>query len=176
MKTEKHNLSKEIKDLSKKEKVSLDNKSIFKAKDLELINEVREFLENRGLNPKLQKGIISKIRGGMLNHIKRGFLRIYNDVDLAIDTSGIKMSSEEYHYCVSVIQELTRACNENHILNGWDVKDESTNLNVYVGLIVDYRFRIYYIGKDKPKTQIDITFGEQDKEEMDNYWNNYLGL
>ena len=181
MKPKENNLE-GIKDLSEKEKISIDNKAIFKAKDLKLINEVREFLKNKGLNLKLDSGIRSVIRGGMSYQIKKGFLRTYNDVDLAIDSSGIKMGSQEYHNYVSAIQKLTRASCEKYIpsnlfiIYGWDVKDESKNFEVYVGLIVEYKFRISYTEKGNPKTKVDVTFGKEDADKLKDYWDRYLGL
>jgi len=159
MKNNNTNNHKEIKDLSKKEKVSLDNKSIFKGKDLKLVSELLIFLDCKNLSRSY------KIRGGIEKQAEKGYFRNYRDIDLAIKAEQIKIFSEEYNFYVSAIQALTHASGGYLILNNWKVVDKTKEGERYVGLHVKYKFTISSLHKQSPSTTADLTFGTEDKGE-----------
>lgn len=139
--------------LYSKEKINLDNKTLFKGKDLGLLKEVIKYLKTNNLSADL--------KGGLVKNFNKGNLRHYQDIDLAIKTNEIKRFSSEYDKYVNVIRDLYQASTNKKNLNGWIVEDFTEQHPMYVGLKIGYRFKI----KDsKTKTEIDLSFGEEDKD------------
>ena len=160
-KFQKKKAAEKIKNLHRKERVSLDNKAIFKAKDLKLLNEVISFLKGMGLEPEIDKSFRAKLRGGLKKQMEKEFLRIYRDIDLAVPSNSIKEGTIASRRYIAIIQELGSAAEEKSILlRHWNIKDETDYFSSYVGLEVECKFVISYSQKDEPSTLIDLTFGK----------------
>ena len=135
-----------------KEKADLENKALFRAKDLGLLNEVKAYLNEHGMSGKLE--------GSIVKNLKKGYMRNYGDIDIAIETKEFNRSSEKFNDYVNVIRDLYHASKGNKNLKNWIVEDFTEQFAMYVGLIINYRFKIK---NSKTNTEIDLSFGKKDK-------------
>jgi hypothetical protein len=121
---------------SKREEISLDNSALFKAKDIEFLDEVRDYL-----------GDDCSLKGSVERSAKNGNPREYNDIDLLTTSPGIDAEN---------IVRLLKASKGLEKINDWEVTSLTTQDLLYVGTRVDYRFKIR---SPKTKTVIDLNFG-----------------
>lgn len=134
-------------------------KRFFKKGDFILLKQVLAFLKKYGLTADLK----GKAR---INFLK-GKNREYRDIDLAVNTANIPFS-KKYQKYIEAIQELTRISGGKEYLD-WKVKDETEGFAMYVGLNIEFRFRIT---NPKSETSIDISFGESHEKDLRGKGNN----
>ncbi len=147
--------------LYSKEKPNLENKSLFKAKDLGSLNEVINYLEKNNLSADLA--------GSIIDNFYKGNIRHYQDIDLALRTEEIEPFSEDFNNYVNVIRDLLLASRNKKNLNNWTVEDLTKQFPLYVGLTIEYRFKIR---DSKTNTEIDLTFGKKNEDYLKNFETN----
>ncbi len=111
------------------------DKSLFKGKDLGLVNEIMSYLNEYGLD--------AEVRGGVRNNFEKGNLRHYRDIDLVVRYDE---SAGRYN----ALMGLIHAKNEIN-----KIKGHSSKIEEYVNLTVDHRFAIV---DNKTNTIIDLCF------------------
>ncbi|HTZ41879.1 MAG TPA: hypothetical protein VMC07_01575 [Candidatus Omnitrophota bacterium] len=137
-------------------KITLDNKEIFRGKDIGFLKEVREYIQGYGFFPEL--------RGGVVKNALRGNPRSYNDIDLAVRTDDKPMSDLAYRKYVELIKDLYSMSKAKHKNpRQWRVENETEVFANYVDLEVEYRFRIK---SPETRTSIDIAFGREHKSSI----------
>lgn len=152
---------------SKRERASLDNSAIFKAKDIKFLDEVVGHFRNLGLNPELKKGktpaerflqeygFEPKIKGGVAKSAFNGTPRQYSDIDLVIEVPrNLFVQRPDLREEVARLHRYSNGAEQAP--NGWEFEDLTEKSFLYVGTVVDSRFRIK---SPKTRTTIDLTFG-----------------
>jgi len=146
--------------LYNKEKPSLENKAMFKGKDLGFIKEITDFLNDYGLKAKLE--------GEAKECFYNGNMRNYKDINLIVENGSIKLNTESFHKYCEVIQKLYRIADKNDTYKDWKIEDNVKEFEMNIDSI-DYRFRIT---NPKINTSIYLSFGEHNKDSFEDF--NYL--
>jgi len=131
---------------NKREKISLDNSALFKGKDIGFLRNVVDYLHKRGLEPKLA--------GSVVKNALDGNPRQYSDIDLVVETkTDLFRKKPELR---EEFARLYRYSNGTETHPEWEVEDLSKKYALYVGMVINSRFRIK---SKKTKTTIDLSFG-----------------
>jgi hypothetical protein len=129
---------------NKREKISLDNSALFKAKDVQFLDEVRDYLGGTTLDLQLC--------GSAIMNAINGEPRVYSDIDLLASTKGLVNIGIK-----DAVLGLVHASNGVKPIEGWEVEDITPAVfhRSYMGDELGYRFRIT---SPKTKTTIDVGF------------------
>jgi len=99
-----------------KEKISLNNRALFKGKDLGLLREVMNYLESNNLSAKLL--------GIVVNNFNKGNIRHYSNINIAVKNYEIKQSFDSFDkYIAKVLIDLYKISANKKKIKNWFVED-----------------------------------------------------
>ncbi|MFA5764414.1 MAG: hypothetical protein WC915_06420 [archaeon] len=133
----------------------MENKAMFKGKDLGFLREVTDFLNNYGLKAELE--------GEAKECFYNGNMRRYKDINLIVENRSIRLNTESFHKYCEVIQKLYKIADKKDTYKDWKIEDNAMEFEMNRGYI-DHRFRIT---NPKINTSIDLSFGVHDKNNLE---------
>lgn len=122
------------------------DKSLFKGKDLGLVNQVVNYLQQHNLD--------FEIRGSVAKNALEGNPRHYNDIDLVVTTND-RLHKGRYNAIMGLARGRANLDFPDNPSFSKDIKYFSQEGQMYVGTHVDTRATI---SREDPKTTIDLCF------------------